>query len=263
MQNITDSHEHFLISVAAHSVQEIDTSTMRSGIEHGISIARSEGMLTPVDDESTEVGTIRVAAPASPSAALLLLLESVIADTPAARRAVEVSIATIMRQHGRDRVVILTEDERQELITGVIETRKAWQASGEDDWIGDVVLHGYDGFAAEPDIGLIENAFCDQPVFAHLPDDSTRLAVLRILARPAVLEVICSDDRNQPVHDVDEFDQQIRRAVGPMTGAGRSSRPQDVMEALQLHGLILQQLLVRLGSMQSDEETDTAESPQS
>lgn len=102
---------------------------MRAGIEHGINIARNESMLTPLADESTEIGAIRVAVPASPSAALLLMLETVIADTPAARRAVEMAVASIVRQHARDRVVILTEDERQHLITGVIETRKAWQSS--------------------------------------------------------------------------------------------------------------------------------------
>ncbi|MFJ1470214.1 hypothetical protein [Massilia orientalis] len=261
MQNTATHQEQFIVSVGTAGAQEVDTSTMRAGIEHGINIARNEGMLTPLADESTEIGAIRVAAPVSPSAALLLMLESVIADTPAARRAVEMAVASIVRQHARDRVVILTDDEREHLITGVIETRKAWQSSGEDDWIGDVVQHGYDGYAAEPDIGLIENAFCDQPVFRHLPDDASRLAVLRILAKPAVLDVICSDERNQPVHDLEEFDQEVNRAVGPMTAAGRRSRPEDTLEALQLHGLILQQLQDRLGSQEADEEGDVAETP--
>lgn len=261
MQNTTTHQEHFLVSVDAASTQDVDTSTMRAGIEHGINIARNEGMLTPLADESTEVGAIRVVAPASPSAALLTMLESVIADTPAARRAVEMAVASIVRQHARDRVVILTEDERQHLLTGVIETRKAWQSSGEDDWIGDVVQNGYEGYAAEPDVGLIENAFCDQPVFRHLTDDASRLAILRILAKPAVLDVICSDDRNQPVHDLEEFDREVTRAVAPMTAAGRRSRPEDVLEALQLHGLIVQQLQERIGDRDSDEETDAAEAP--
>ena len=248
MQNTTTHQEHFLVSVDAASAQDVDTSTMRAGIEHGINIARNEGMLTPLADESTEVGAIRVAAPASPSAALLAMLESVIADT-------------IVRQHARDRVVILTEDERQHLLTGVIETRKAWQSSGEDDWIGDVVQNGYEGYAAEPDVGLIENAFCDQPVFRDLTDDASRLAILRILAKPAVLDVICSDERNQPVHDLEEFDREVTRAVAPMTAAGRRSRPEDVLESLQLHGLIVQQLQERIGDRDSDEETDAAEAP--
>lgn len=261
MQNTTTRQEHFLISVGTAGAEEVDTSTMRAGIEHGINIARNEGMLTPLADESTEIGAMRVAAPASPSAALLLMLESVIADTPAARRAVEMAVASIVRQHARDRVVVLTEDARQHLITGVIETRKAWQSSGEDDWIGEVVQHGYDGYAAEPDIGLIANAFCDHPVFRHLPDDASRLAVLRILAKPAVLDVICSEDRNQPVQDLEEFDKEVSRAVGPMTAPGRRSRPEDTLEALQLHGLIVQQLQERLEHEQEDEEEHAAETP--
>lgn len=261
MQNTTTHPEHFLVSVDAASTEGVDTSTMRAGIEHGINIARNEGMLTPLADESTEVGAIRVSAPASPSAALLTMLESVIATTPAARRAVEMAVASIVRQHARDRVVILTDDERQHLLTGLIETRKAWQSSGEDDWIGDIVQHGYDGYAAEPDIGLIENAFCDQPVFRHLTDDASRLAVLRILAKPAVLDVICSEDRNQPVHDLEEFDREVSRAVGPMTAPGRRSRPEDTLEALQLHGLIAQRLQERIGNPEADEESQAAETP--
>lgn len=261
MQNTTTHQEHFLVSVDAASTEGVDTSTMRAGIEHGINIARNEGMLTPLADESTEVGAIRVSAPASPSAALLTMLESVIATTPAARRAVEMAVASIVRQHARDRVVILTDDERQHLLTGLIETRKAWQSSGEDDWIADIVQHGYDGYAAEPDIGLIENAFCDQPVFRHLTDDASRLAVLRILAKPAVLDVICSEDRNQPVHDLEEFDREVSRAVGPMTAPGRRSRPEDTLEALQLHGLIAQQLQERIGNQEADEESQAAETP--
>lgn len=261
MQNTTTRQEHFLISVGTAGAQEVDTSTMRAGIEHGINIARNEGMLTPLADEYTEIGSIRVAAPASPSAALLLMLESVIADTPAARRAVEMAVASIVRQHARDRVVILTEDERQHLIGGMIETRKAWERQGGDDWIADVFQYGYDGYAAEPDIGLIDNAFCDFPIFRHLADDESRLAVLRILAKPQVLNVICSDDREQPVRDLEEFEQEINRAVGPMTEAGRRSRPEDVLEALQLHGLIVQQLQDRLGNWEHDEEGGAAEAP--
>jgi hypothetical protein len=257
----TKNHEQFLISVAATSAGEIDTSTMRAGIEQGVNIARSEGMLTPLDDESTEIGAIRVSAPHSPSAALLLMLESVIADTPAARRAVEVAVATILRQHARERVVILTEDERQHLISGMIETRKAWEKQGGDDWIADVFQYGYDGYAAEPDVGVIENAFCDSPIFRHLSDDASRLAVLRILAKPQVLDVICSPDREQPVNDLEEFDQEISRAVGPMTAAGRRSRPEDVLEVLQLHGLILQRLQERLGIQEAAEEVESPETP--
>jgi hypothetical protein len=261
MQNTTTRQEHFLISVNAASTQGVDTSTMRAGIEHGVDIARNEGMLTPLADESTAIGAIRVTAPASPSAALLLMLESVIADTPAARRAVDMALASIVRQHARDRVVILTEDERQHLLTGVIETRKAWQSSGDDDWIGDVVQNGYEGYASEPDVGLIENAFCEQPVFRHLTDDASRLAVLRILAKPAVLNVICSDERNQPVHDLEEFDREVIRAVAPMTAAWRRSRPEAVLEALQLHGLIVQQLQERLGDSESYERGDAVQAP--
>lgn len=259
MQNITTRTKHFVVSVDATSAREADISTMRAGIEHGVTTARHEGMLTPLGDESPEVSAIRVAAPVSPSAALLLMLESVIADTPAARRAVEMAVAMIVRQHARDRVAILTEDERQSLIAGMIETRQAWQASGEDDWIGDVVQHGYDGYAAEPDVSLIESAFCDNPVFCHLANDACRLAVLRILAKPAVLDVICSGDRNQPVHDLEDFEKEMSRAISPMTAPGRRSLPVDTLEALQLHEIIFQQLQARLASPEVDDECVAAE----
>lgn len=261
MQNTHQHQEHFLISVGAASKLAIDTSYILAGIEHAINIARNNGLLTPIADESTEIGGIRIAAPVSASAALMLMLETVIVDTPAARRAIEMAVASIVRQHARDSVVILTLEEREHLISGLIETRKAWQSSGEDDWIGDVVQHGYDGYAAEPDVGLIENAFCDHPVFRHLPDDASRLAVLRILAKPEVLDVICSDDRNQPVHNLEEFDQEVSRAIDPMRKMPRQGATRDLREALQLHGLIIRQLQERLGIHEADEEGDAAEAP--
>jgi len=260
MQNTTSQPTHFLISVDAKSTTTIDTSTMRSGIEQGIDIARGEGMLTPLADEATEIGAIRVTAPPSASAALLLMLESSIADTPAARRAVEMAVANIIRQHARDRVVILTDDERQHLLTGMIETRKAW----DDEWIDDVVTNGYDGFGADPDVALIENAFCDFPIFVHLNGDALRLNVLRILAKPDVLDAICSSERAQPIDDLAEFEREIYHAVRPMTVAGRTSRPEDVLEALQLHGTILQGLEQRLGRQEADDdESEATEAPRS
>jgi len=259
MQNTTNQPTHFLISVDATSTAEIDTSTMRAGIEQGIDIARGEGMLTPLADETTAIGAIRVSAPPSASAALLLMLGSTIADTPAARCAVEMAVATIVRQHARDRVVILTEEERQQLLTGMIVTRKAWG----DEWIDDVVTNGYDGFGTDPDIVLIENAFCDFPIFVHLNSDALRLDVLRILAKPEVLDAICSRERAQPVDDLAEFEREIYHAVRPMTAAGRTSRPEDVLEVLQLHGIILQGLEERLGHHETHDnvEGEEAEAP--
>lgn len=261
MQDTHAQRAHFVISVDATSPVEIDTSTMRAGIEQAVDIARNEAMLTQLADETTQIDAIRVSAPPSAAAALLLVLGQTITDTPEARRALEVAVAAISRQYGRDRVTILTDDERQHLLAGMAETRKAWQRDGDDDWISDVIQNGYDGYALEPDVVLIENAFCDHPSFRHLTDDSSRLAVLRILAKPAVLDAICSDERSQPIHDVEEFGREIIRAVGPMTAVGRRSRPEDTLEALQLHGLIIQQLHDRLGCQEADEETDGAEAP--
>lgn len=261
MQNTPNEPTHFVISVDAKSATEIDASTMRAGIEQGVNIARGEGMLTPLADETTEIGAIRVSAPSSASAALLLLLESTIATTPAARRAVEVAVATIIRQHPRDRVTILTEEERQHLLTGMAEARKTWQRNGDDDWISDVIHNGYDGYALDPDVVVIENAFCDHPIFRHLTDDASRLAVLNILAKPEVLDLIVSEDRAQPVNDLEQFDKEILRAVGPMTSAKRTSRPEDVLQALQLHGKIRQMLAERLGVDDDDEDEANTAAP--
>ena len=54
---------------------------------------------------------------------------------------------------------------------------------------------------------------------------------------------------------------EINRAVGPLTTAGRRSRPEDVLEALQLHGLIRQRLQERLGIQEAAEEVELPEAP--
>lgn len=257
MQNTLAQKTHFLVSVDAASPVEIDTSTMRAGIEQAVDIARNEAMLTQLADETTQIEAIRVTAPSTPAAALLLVLGTTIADTPAARRAVEVAVATIARQHARDRVTILTDEERQHLLDGMAEARKTWQRDGDHDWISDVIHNGYDGYALEPDAIVIENAFCDHPIFRHLTDDASRLAVLNILAKPEVLDLIVSEDRAQPVNDLGRFDAEILRAVAPVTSARRTSRPEDVLQALQLHGKIRQMLAERLGV--DDEEEDEVE----
>lgn len=258
MHDTKTQQAHFLISVGATSTEEIDTSTMRAGIEQGIDIARNEGMLTPLADETTDIGAIKVSDPSSPAAALVLILGSSIADTPEARSAVERLVQSLVRQYPRERITVLTEDERDTLLAGITETRRSWEAS-DGDWISDIVNNGYEGYAAGPDIDLLEAAFCENPVFAHLTDDAMRLGVLRILANPQVIELISSSDRAQPINDFEEFGRQVGHAVWPMTAAGRKSRPEDVLEALQLQGRINQLLEERMGKYAVGEDEDEDE----
>lgn len=255
MSNNSTPQAHFLVSVEASSPDQVDTSTMRAGLEQAVGIARNEGMLTRLDDESTDIGAIRVTDPSSPAAALVLILGGSIADTPEARAAAERLVRSLVRQYPRERITILTEEERTTLLDGLTETRRAWEAS-DGDWISDIVSNGYDGYAAGTDADMLESAFCDNPVFAHLTTDAMRLGVLRILAKPEVLDFICSPDRLQPVADIDEFDRHVEDAVRPMTAEGRKSRPEDVLEALQLHGLISQGLEERLESAEDEEEAE-------
>lgn len=247
---------HFLISVDASHPDQVDTSTMRAGLQQAVEIARNEGMLTRLDDENTDIGGIKVTDPSSPAAALVLILGGSIADTPEARAGAERLIRSLVRQHPRERIVILTEDERTTLLDAMTETRRAWEAS-DGSWISDAVYNGYDGYAADPDAELLESAFCDNPVFSHLTDDAMRLGVLRILAKPEVLDFVSSPDRQQPVSALEEFDQHVGHAVWPMTAAERKSRPEDVLEVLQLHGLIRHGLQDRLMVAEDEEGKDT------
>lgn len=258
MSNTSTPQAHFLVSVDASSPGQVDTSTMRAGLEQAVDIARNEGMLTRLDDEDTDIGAIKVTDPSSPAAALVLMLSGSIADTPEARNEAERLVRSLVRQYPRERITILTEDERTTLLEGLAATRRSWEAS-DGDWISDIVCNGYEGYGAGPDGDLLEAAFCENPVFTHLTGDASRLAVLRILAKPAVLDFICSPDRQQPVTDLEEFDQQIGHAVSPMTAAGRTSRPEDVLEALQLHGLIYDQLEERLECANDEEEGEEAQ----
>jgi len=261
MQEITHN-AIFLINIGAGNCDELDTSMMRSGVEQAVDIAHREGMLTAIDDESTAIGVITVSSVTSPADALIRLLGNVIADTPEARSAAERLVAGLAREFPRERIVLLTEEDRIHIISGIVSTRQSWEASG-DGWISDVVYNGYDGYGKSPDIELLEAAFCDNPILAHLDNDADRLGVLRILARPNVLDVICSPERAQPVIDFEAFACHTAGAVGPMTGEGRTARPEQVLEALQLHGLILQRLAERLGvDDEPDEEPGATEAPQ-
>jgi hypothetical protein len=252
----THPQAHFLVSVEASSQEQVDIHTMRSGLSDAAWYANHAGTLVEIGDESTKIQSIAVSHLTSPAAALVLLLAGSIADTPETHAAAERLIRSLVRQHPRERIVILSEDERTTLMDAMTETRRAWEAS-DGSWISDAVYYGYDGYAAGPDAGLLESAFCENPVFTHLTDDAMRLGVLRILAKPEVLDFICSPERQQPVSDLEEFDQHVGHAVWPMTAAERKSRTEDVLEVLQLHGLIRQGLEDRLMVAEREESEDT------
>jgi len=261
MKDTQSQQALFLITVNTQDHGDLDTTVMRSGIEQAVDIGRREGMLTALEDETTELGAITVSNPPSPADALILMLGKDIAATPEARRAVERAVAALKREFPRERIVVLTEEDRIHLIAGMVATRQSWENSG-DGWISDVMYHGYDGYGNSPDVVLLEAAFCENPILAHLVNDADRLGVLRVLARAEVLDIICSPERAQPVEDFEAFACHVASAVGPMTGEGRTSRPADVLEALQLHGLILNRLGARLGIEEDPEEEET-EAPHS
>lgn len=244
MQDTHAHQEQFLITVEAQNHGDLDPTVMRAGIEQAVDIARREGLLTKIDDETTELGAITVSSP-SPAETLILMLD--IDASPEARRAAESAVAALLREYPRERIVLLTEDDRSLLIEGMALTRKSWESSG-DGWIADVVANGYDGYANSPDIVLLNSAFCENSILRHLGTDSDRLGVLRILARPEVIDIICSPERTQPVCDFEEFCRDVDVAVSPMTGlVGRTALREHRLEALQLQGLIVQRLAARLG----------------
>lgn len=257
MQNTHSQEAQFLVNIEAKSPESLDTFIMRDGVQDALLHANKAGTLTPVGDEATEIGGVTVSIVSTPAEALIQMLGNVIAVTPEARQAVERAVAALKREFPRERIVVLTEEDRIHLIAGMVATRQSWENSG-DGWISDVLYNGYDGYGNSPDVVLLEAAFCDNPVLAHLVNDADRLGVLRILAKPEVLDIICSPERAQPVKDFDSFAHGVAGVVEPMTGHGRSSRPPDVLEALQLHGLILDRLSVRLGIEAEPEEESTA-----
>lgn len=261
MQDTHAHQEQFLITVEAQNHGDLDPTVMRAGIEQAVDIARREGLLTKIDDETTELGAITVSNP-SPAEAVILMLANDIAASPEARRAVERAVAALLREFPRERIVLLTEGDRDLLLEGMALTRKSWESSGEG-WIADVVANGYDGYTNSPDIVLLEAAFCENTILRHLGTDADRLGVLRILARPEVIDIICSPERAAPVCDFDEFCRDVEVAISPMTGlAGQTARREHRLEARQLQALIEQHLAVRRGVAEEyDEEEGSAPAP--
>ena len=258
MQNSHAHLEQFLITVDAQNHGDLDPTVMRAGIEQAVDIARREGLLTKIDDETTELGAITVSNP-SPAETLILMLD--IDASPEARRAAERAVAALLREYPRERIVLLTEDDRTLLIEGMALTRKSWESSG-DGWIADVVANGYDGYTNSPDIVLLEAAFCENTILRHLGTDADRLGVLRILARPEVIDIICSPERAAPVCDFEAFCRDVAVAISPMTGlVGQTARREHRLEARQLQGLIEQSLAVRLGVAEEEEEEGVAPAP--
>jgi len=260
MSDTQTQQAHFLVSVEAMSADSLDTWIMRDGVQDALLYANKAGTLIPIGDETTVVGSIAVATPSSPADALLLMLGKNIANTPEARQAAERAVVALLREYPRERIVLLTEDDRALLIEGIALTRKSWESSG-DSWIADVVANGYDGYTNSPDIVLLEAAFCENTILRHLGTDADRLGVLRILSRPEVIDIICSPDRAAPVCDYEEFCRAVAVAVSPMTGlVGRTALRQHRLEALQLHGLIVQRLAKRLG-VKEEEDEEEGEAP--
>ncbi len=260
MTTAKNSPKHFIIAVDAAG-PDLDASTMRAGFEQAIAIGRNEGMLTSIDDETTIIESIAVTHAASPAEAVWQLLAPSLADSPDALRAISLAVTTILRQHARERVSILSEDERQHLLIGMVGARQSWEKNGDDGWIADVVHYGYDGYAAEPDVGLIESAFCDHPIFAHLADDAERLGVLRVLAKPEVVDMVCSADRGSPIHDLDEYDRKIWDAVAPFTDQDAKIPPEQVAEAMQLYDRIRNLFTARLQIADASEDEAGGDAP--
>lgn len=221
-----------------------------------------DGMVTAIDDESTKKGGLTITDAGSPAEALIQMLGQVIAVTPEARQAAERAVAALVRQFPRERIVLLTEDDRNHIIAGMVATRQSWESSG-DAWISDVVYNGYDGYGTSPDIELLEAAFCDNLILGHLGTDEDRLAVLRILTRAEVLDIICSPERAQPVTDFDAFAREVADAISPMTGlVGTTARREHRLEAPKLRNLILQRLGERLSvEAEPAEDLDDTEAP--
>lgn len=258
MQDTHAHQEQFLITVGAQNHGNLDPTVMLAGIEQAVDIARREGLLTKIDDENTELGAVTVSN-TSPAETLILMLD--IDASPQARRAAERAVAALLREYPRERIVLLTEDDRTLLIEGIALTRKSWESSG-DGWIADVVANGYDGYTNSPDIVLLEAAFCENTILRHLGTDADRLGVLRILSRPEVIDIICSPDRPAPLCDYEEFCRDVAVATSSMTGlVGRTALREHRLEALQLHGLIVQRVAARLGVQDEDDEIKEGEAP--
>lgn len=258
MQDTHAYQEQFLITVEAKSQGDLDPTVIRAGIEQAVDIARREGLLTKIDDETTELGAITVSNP-SPAETLILMLD--IDASPEARRAAERAVAALLREYPRERIVLLTEEDRTLLIEGMALTRKSWESSG-DGWIADVVANGYDGYTNSPDIVLLEAAFGENTILRHLGTDADRLGVLRILSRPEVIDIICSPERAAPVCNYENFCRDVDLAVSTMTGlVGRTALREHRLEALQLHGLIVQRVAARLGFQEEGDEVEEGESP--
>lgn len=259
MQNTHPHQEQFLITIDTQNHGDLDPTIMRTGIEQAVDIARREGMLTKIDDETTEIGAITVSN-ASAAETLILMLSDRIAATPEARRAAERAVAGLLREFPRDRIVLLTEEERTLLIEGMTLTRKSWESSA-GDWIADVVANGYDGYAHTPDIMLLEAAFCENSILRNLGIDADRLGVLRILVRPEVIDIICSPERSKPVCDFEEFCRDVEVATSTMTGlVGTTALREHRREAPLLENLIVQRLAARLG-LNEEEDVEPGEAP--
>lgn len=261
MQDTQTHQTQLLVNIEAKSPESLDTWIMRDGVHDALLYANKAGTLTPIGDEATEIGGITVSTVSTPAEALILMLGNDIAASPEARRAAERAVAALRREFPRERIVLLTEDDRTLLIEGMALTRKSWESSG-DGWIADVVANGYDGYANSPDIVLLEAAFCENSILRHLGTDADRLGVLRILARPDVIDLICSPERTVPVCDFDEFCRDVAVAISPMTGlVGQTARREHRVEARLLHDLIVQRLAARLGVEEEEEDEEVGAAP--
>lgn len=119
--------------------------------------------------------------------ALFSQLGTLIEDCPQARELVQQAVSHALSHFAPIRKKLLSDDERNLLVTMIVRLRQEWEASG-DAFIAGVTQYGYLGWKYASDEGLIEEVFVANPgALAQPVQDKERLDLTRLALRDDVL----------------------------------------------------------------------------
>lgn len=161
-------------------------------------------------------------------------LGSLIDQTPQARDALQGAIREVFQGFESRRSKLLSAEEREVLLNGMVGVRETWEANGDKPF-ANIVKFGHMAYAIACDEALLEEALVSNQVTLYISSDQDRITFLRMLAKPDVLAVLNKFGLfNQPSATA-TFVDELRCVLGDID---KEDQPDLVIEAVILLGQI-------------------------
>lgn len=175
---------------------EFSAESMRHGVFDGIGRVMDSGDMTGLGDESTLIHGFSVEDTSLYSldqltASMMRIVGKTVDQTPEALDFLRRALAQFRESFASDRQRLLSDVERTVLVTGIANVRSEWERN-QEGWIKDHMINGGFSWIDQCDAVLIEEAFVSNSIIFYLDEAENFLCMMKVLSRPAVLDIIHS-----------------------------------------------------------------------